>query len=101
MDLSISPKDIKEEMMHQLRALNKAKLGPNFTPHKQVLDKLLEEIEEIDFQSEANTDKKLQKKHYVVITVEKILELAKDHNWGLSKRNGFIYLYNGAFWSPV
>ena len=29
MDLSISPKDIKEEMMHQLRALNKAKLGPN------------------------------------------------------------------------
>ncbi|WP_428235761.1 DNA primase family protein [Gracilimonas sp.] len=101
MELSISPKDIKEEMMHQLRAPNKAKLGPNFTPHKRVLDKLLEEIEEIDFQSEAKTDKKLQKKHYVVITVEKILELAKDHNWGLSKRNGFIYLYNGAFWSPV
>lgn len=101
MNLNISPKDIKEEMLYQLRGQNKAKLGPNFTPHKQVLVKLLEEIDEIDYQSEAKTDKKLQKKHFVVITVDKILELAKSNNWGLSKRNGSIYLFNGAYWSPV
>jgi putative DNA primase/helicase len=55
----------------------------------------------LDYQKEAKTDKKLSKKHFLVITVEKIIELAKKQDWGLCKRHDFIYLYNGAFWDQI
>ncbi len=70
------------------------------TPHHEILDNLLTKVTEIDFEEEADLDKgqKLRKRHYVVIVIEKILELAEDNSWGLCKRNDFIYLYNGAYW---
>ncbi|MTI88832.1 MAG: DNA primase [Balneolaceae bacterium] len=70
-------------------------------PHKDVLSKMLDKVEPLDYQNEAKTDKKLAKKHFLVITVEKILELAKKHDWGLCKRHDFIYLYNGAYWDEI
>lgn len=70
-------------------------------PHKDVLSEMLDKVEALDYQEEAKTDKKLSKKHFLVITVEKILELAKKYNWGLCKRHDFIYLYNGAYWDEI
>lgn len=98
--MNIDASEIKDEMNHQLQKA-KSNLPNEVTPHKEVLTKLLDKVEEIDFQKEANTDKKLRNKHYVVITVEKILELAKKQNWGLCKRHDFIYLFNGAYWSQL
>jgi len=73
---------------------------PSPIPHKEILKRLLEMVEKVNFHREAETDK-LSKKHYIVISIEKILELAKYNNWGLCKKHDFIYLYNGAYWSQL
>jgi len=44
---------------------------------------------------------KLSKNHYLIICVEQLLKIAKANNWGLCKKNGFIYLYNGSYWSEI
>jgi len=44
---------------------------------------------------------KLLKNHYLVLCVEQLLKIAKANNWGLCKKNGFIYLYNGSYWSEI
>ena len=41
---------------------------------------------------------KLTKNHYIIICVEELIKVAKLNNWGLCKKNGSIYLYNGAYW---
>jgi putative DNA primase/helicase len=44
---------------------------------------------------------KLSKNHYLVLCIEQLLKIAKANNWGLCKKNGFIYLYNGSYWSEI
>jgi putative DNA primase/helicase len=44
---------------------------------------------------------KLAKNHYLVLCIEQLLNIAKANNWGLCKKNGFIYLYNGSYWSEI
>ena len=47
------------------------------------------------------TGYKLSKNHYLVLCIEQLLKIAKANNWGLCKKNGFIYLYNGCYWSEI
>lgn len=42
---------------------------------------------------------KVKLKHYIIITIEQIIELAQANNWGICKNNDFVYLYNGAYWA--
>lgn len=44
---------------------------------------------------------KVTKNHYIIICVEEIINLAKSKCWGLCKKNGNIYLYNGAYWTEI
>lgn len=44
---------------------------------------------------------KLTKNHYLIICIEQLLKIAKVYNWGLCKKNGFIYLYNGCYWTEI
>ena len=44
---------------------------------------------------------KLSKNHYLVLCIEQLLKIAKANNWGLCKKNGFIYLYNGSYWNQI
>jgi putative DNA primase/helicase len=44
---------------------------------------------------------KLAKNYYLVLCIEQLLNIAKANNWGLCKKNGFIYLYNGSYWSEI
>jgi putative DNA primase/helicase len=44
---------------------------------------------------------KLAKNHYLILCVEQLLKIAKLNKWGLCKKNGFIYLYNGSYWSEI
>lgn len=97
----ISFSDIKREVNHQLEKARIPFIRPNTTPHKKVLTDLLDKVDKVDYQKVAKTDKKLTKKHFLIITVEKVLELAKKYNWGLCKRHNFIYLYNGAYWNEI
>lgn len=44
---------------------------------------------------------KLTKNHYLILCIEQLMKIAKTNNWGLCKKNGFIYLYNGNYWSDL
>lgn len=44
---------------------------------------------------------KLNQKHFLIITIDEVLKIAAENNWGLCKKDGCIYLYNGAFWLEV
>ena len=47
------------------------------------------------------TGYKLSKNHYLVLCIEQLLKIAKANNWGLCKKNGFIYLYNASYWNEI
>lgn len=74
--------------------------------HEQVMQYLLEQVQPVDFReivglNPEDEDAKLRKEHYLVITVERVLELANHNQWGLCRRDSFFYAYNGAFWKPI
>ncbi len=72
--------------------------------HSEILNRLIEQIETLDFRKYAalkhETDK-LGKKHYLVCGIEQILNIAQENNWGICKNNNFVYLYNGAYWNLI
>jgi putative DNA primase/helicase len=93
------------------------KVSNNIKKSKQksgsmILSKLLKDINKIDFKSivyssfkenkiPVPSDFKLKRYHYIVISVEKLIKTAKSNNWGLCKKNGLIYLYNGNYWNEI
>ncbi|MGS0747307.1 DNA primase family protein [Halpernia sp. GG3] len=44
---------------------------------------------------------KLSKNHYLILCVEQLIKIAKNNNWGLCKKNGYIYVYNGCYWWEI
>lgn len=91
---NISVEEIKAEAV---------KLTKNFDaiPHDEVLKQLLGQLKKVNFRDLAGlTDEtdKLQKKHFSVLSIEQILDVAQQNDWGLCRSNGFIFLYNGAYW---
>jgi putative DNA primase/helicase len=44
---------------------------------------------------------KLSKNHYLILCVEQLLTIAKNNNWGLCKKNGYVYLFNGSYWNEL
>ena len=98
------------------------------TPHAEILTRLLEQFDPLDFEVLAfpqaeklreqlkkaelgseqakdiqrQLDKlKLNLKHYLVLSIENTLKMAEENCWGLCKNHDFIYLYNGTFWAEI
>lgn len=98
------------------------------TPHVEILDKLLEHIEPIEFKElafpkieklneqlkKADNDSdeakdirkqidklKVNDKHLIVLSVENVLKVAQNNHWGLCKNHDFIYLFNGTYWDEL
>ena len=73
------------------------------TAHNEVLAGLLSQIQPVNYREKADLDEedKVKMKHYLVITVEEILALAERNQWGLCRRDGFVYVYNGVFWKAT
>ncbi|KAB7731085.1 DNA primase [Rudanella paleaurantiibacter] len=74
--------------------------------HAQMIKNLLDQIGKIDFRERAgfapdDEEAKLKKAHYLVIAVEEVLSLAERNKWGLCRRDGFFYSFNGAYWKPL
>ena len=44
---------------------------------------------------------KVTKGKYMIIVLDELERLAKEKNFGLCKRNGAIYVYNGCYWSEL
>ncbi len=75
------------------------------TPHAEILSQLLEQFEPLDFEAMANPHNaenfKLTNKHYTVLSVENVLQIAENNRWGLCKNHDFIYLFNGTYWDEL
>jgi len=86
-----------ETVKEQINELEKIIYNPNGS-----LDK--EKKEEIDKWKELKKRLSsfiLTKNHYLILCIEQLLKIAKANDWGLCKKNGFIYLYNGNYWSEI
>jgi putative DNA primase/helicase len=106
------------------RLVNKEKS----TPHSDILDQLLNQFDELDFQAlafpqveqlraelanlNANSDRakvinkelesyKLNERHYLILSVQNIIQVAEKNRWGLCKNQEFIYLFNGEYWVDI
>jgi putative DNA primase/helicase len=69
--------------------------------HSEILNFLLDQIKEVDFRelAELKAEKdNVGKKHFLICSIEQILETAQINNWGICKYLSFVYLYNGAYW---
>jgi putative DNA primase/helicase len=69
-----------------------------------LLDEILKIIKPINFREKIKLpkeDDKLQKKHYLVTTIEEVISLANDNGFSLCRSSGNIYIYNSEFWENV
>ena len=98
------------------------------TPHTEILQQLIEQVEPLDFdllafpqieqlrqqleqlqpENEQARDirKQLDKikvntRQFLVLSIENALRLAEKNCWGLCKNHDFIYLYNSTFWAEI
>ena len=60
-----------------------------------ILNKLLDQLQEVSFGEDPTI------KTIVVQSIDIILQTATQNRWGLCKRNGFIYIFNGQYWSTI
>ncbi len=79
----------------------------------KILAKLLKSnFKKVDFESKAyasfkknnplaSNNFKIKRHHYLVICIEELIKAAKANNWGLCKKNGLVYLYNGNYWNEI
>jgi putative DNA primase/helicase len=44
---------------------------------------------------------RLSKNHYIILCIEKLLEIANANKWDLCKNEAFIFLYNGFYWNEI
>jgi len=44
---------------------------------------------------------RLTQKHYIIESIENVLRVAEQKQWGICKNANFIYLYNGAYWANI
>lgn len=76
----------------------------NLASVTNILTKLLNSIEVVNFRVYANLDSdkdKLQKKHYLVSVVEVLLKTANENNLNLCRKNEMIYLFNSQYWENI
>lgn len=104
-EVSLSPVLYNPETFKEhLQEINKS-IEP--LPHGKIVAELLAKVKRINFRKEAGLDEndeeneRLKNNYYLIITIEKLLELAIENDWGICRNLDFIYLYNGAYWNLV
>jgi len=94
----ITPEVIRDHI-DQLKSKSEA------TPHAEILSKLINQFEPLDFEALANPENsehfKLNTKHLSIESIENVLKIADQNKWGVCKNHDFIYLYNGTFWAEI
>lgn len=86
-------------------------------PQREKLELRLKEIEKLTLSNECQNRESLKderervekdlskmfakEKHKLILTIEKLVELAKKQKWDLCKNHDFIYVYNGAYWNNL
>lgn len=44
---------------------------------------------------------RLNRQHYMIHTVDNLIDIARRKKWDICKNNYFIYLYNGEYWANI
>ena len=101
---TISSVDIKNESveLQKLAILDKEYFIQNKVNH--ILKEILSLIERVDFREycEIEDEKvKLQKKHYLVASIEILLKTTNENEFSLCRKNNNIYLYNSEHWESL
>jgi putative DNA primase/helicase len=91
--------EILKEILEGLKAVEYAKKAKEGLEYKLKDPKLSEEQK--DQIKKELEEFKLNEKHFLIITIEEITNLARKNKWGLCKNLDFIYLYNGAYWKSI
>jgi putative DNA primase/helicase len=70
---------------------------------QSVIAELLCQIRPVNFRerAELGADGVMKRKTYVVIAIDVIIETATANNWAMCANDGFIYVFNGAYWQAV
>jgi putative DNA primase/helicase len=98
----IKPIDFKKHVFKQAENIN-AEIKKLEAKYKNAGD--INEADRFAIEEEIKSLKavlqnlKLKQKHYVILSIEEILTLARTNNWNICRNNDFIYLYNGEYWS--
>jgi putative DNA primase/helicase len=79
--------------------------GNKVAPHEMILHELIEQLEILDFKALAaphnEADFTLKENHFLILSIENVLQVAANNRWGLCKNQDFIYLYNGMHWAEI
>lgn len=94
-------------------------------PHHEIFKRILDKVEVIHFEQKAKSDIqkkicskdieedqkfllkkeidsfKLTERHFLIISIEEIIRLARVNKWDICKNNDSIYLYNGTYWKNI
>lgn len=68
--------------------------------HK-LLRALLADVGPVDFASFVGEDGDVRAVHHRIYTVQELIRIAENRNWGLSQRNSATYFFNGQFWQAL
>ncbi len=88
----------KESLIAKLKLIEKSILNPDGNINMEALDIERDNRKEIKKELDSL---KLNNKHLLILSIENILRIAEENNWGICKNHNFIYLYNGAYWSSI
>ena len=103
---AISNKELKKRF-------NSIEPGDDFTdpveviPHRKILNQILDNITAVHLRNECEMrygleeKQKLLKQHVHVLVIDKLLDLIQSKDWGMCKKHGSVYLFNGAFWKKI
>lgn len=87
------------ELADETDRILKSKLGIS-----QILRHTLNNIEEKDFREEAeftDEDKTLQRKHYLVLVIQFLVEKTKELNLDIIFKDAKVYMYNLEYWEVL
>ncbi|RCR66863.1 hypothetical protein [Larkinella punicea] len=105
-DSKVSLNDLRSQIKQEATHLKHSAFV--FPAHEQIMSQLLGQVGAVKFwevafkdNDKADENSKLEKKHYLIISVEEIMRLARDNKWGLCRKGAFFYTFNGAFWKSI
>jgi putative DNA primase/helicase len=114
---SVNVNDILEKLLDQIKPIDfKVLAYPEIIEIRERLKELKQYAlsEDGSFNKENETELKeyqklnkkinsfkLSKPHFLILVVEQLQVVAISNKWGLCKKNGFIYLFNGAYWNEI
>lgn len=95
----LSHSEILTNLINELDFIDFKEIAfPEIKEIKEYIKSLPIGSEEYEEAKEKLNKLKLNKKHYLIIAIEHILQTAKRKKWGLCKNLDFIYVYNGTHW---